>query len=91
MTYKNDFIQVGSQSLISEQYSGGYLFQEDFTPTPGQTEFLLANSSSAAHPLLFINGQEQRKDTDYTIISNVLTIINAVFTLQPTDLVEIIY
>ena len=76
----------GSSSLSS----GGYTIKDSFIPTLGQTIFALTGSVSLVeNPMLFLNGLEQKRNTDYTAYLSVLTWTS--IPLDSSDTITIYY
>jgi hypothetical protein len=66
--------------------TGGYSKVNYFTPTLGQTIFIISEAiASGSNPLLQVNGQEQRRGVDYNVASNTIVFLNSEFSLSPTD------
>lgn len=84
----------GSIELIngSSSSGGGYTQVDYFTPSNLQTVFNISSAIDIGNnPLLMVNGQEQRRNFDYTVLGTVLTWLNNSFTLANTDKLDFYY
>lgn len=67
-------------------------YRDVFIPTDGQTVFQLTASPTAPDKsILEINGRKWFYGVEYMIAGTVLTLLNVSYTVQHTDLMEIIY
>ena len=96
----------GSLHSVADASNNGFLSKDDFskltllfpeytdvyTPTNGQTDFVLSHiPQDSSKILLFINGQQQIPGVDFTMISSTILRWGNQFTLSTSDTVWLVY